>query len=220
MSLALHHCHQARSMRSLWLLHEIGLDFELVIHAFGPDLRAPDYLARHPLGRVPCLEDGALVLMESGAICEYLCETYASGPLWRAPGHPERAPWLQWLHYAETVATHVAALTQQHIVIHEDKDRSPLVMKLEARRLAKAFGVIEAALGDQGYILGSEFSAVDTALGYSLYAGQHFAKLEYFPKLAGYLDRMSRRSAFAAALPPEGAALIYAKPFYAEPGQG
>ncbi|MEO0912065.1 MAG: glutathione S-transferase family protein [Pseudomonadota bacterium] len=216
----LHHCHQARSMRSLWLLHEIGLEFELVTHAFGPELYTPEYQKVHPLSRVPCFVDGEIRLFESGAICEYLCEQYDPGLLWRWPGHEERAEWLQWLHYAETIAVHVANLTQQHIVIREDKDRSPLVMKLEARRLAKALALIEAALEGRRYLLSSGFSAVDTGVGYSVYAAQHFVDLERFPNVAGYLQRSSGRAAFRKALPPEGATHLYRKPFYAEPGTG
>ena len=66
--LTLHHCHEARSMRSLWLLHEMGVEFDLKIHDFGPKLRDPAYLAVHPLGRVPALVDGDTVLFETGAI--------------------------------------------------------------------------------------------------------------------------------------------------------
>ncbi len=218
MSRILHHCHQARSMRSLWLLHEIGLDFELVTHPFGPDLYKPEYLRQHPLGRVPSFTDGAITLFESGAICEYLCEQYDPGMLWRWPGHEERAEWLQWLHYAETIAVHVANLTQQHIVIWEDKDRSPLVMKLEARRLAKAIAVVEAALEGRRYLLSSGFSAVDTGVGYSIYAAQHFTDLSAFPNVAAYLAHIEGRAAFRKALPPPDATLLYARPFYAEPG--
>lgn len=217
MTITLHHCHQSRSMRSLWLLHEIGIAFDVVEHGFGPALRDPDYLALHPLGRVPVLTDGALTLFESGAICEYLCEQYDPGMLWRWPGHEERAEWLQWLHYAETVAVHLANLTQQHIVIRDDKDRSPLVMKLEARRLEKALGVIDVALRDRQYLLRGGFSAVDTGVGYSAHTARHFVDLTAFPDLARYLERIGGRAAFRRSLPPDGTVGIYAKPFYAVP---
>lgn len=123
----LYHCDGARSMRSLWLLHELGLEFELVTLPFSmAGLRTPDYLAVSPLGRVPCLVDGDLTLFESGAIAQYLCETYDDGRLHRAPGHPERPAWLQWLHYAETVAAHGASLVQQQVFVPPEQ-RSPVV---------------------------------------------------------------------------------------------
>lgn len=214
-TLRLHHVHQSRSMRSLWLLHELGLDFELVIHPFGRALRAPEYLAIHPLGRVPCLEIDGRVLFESGAICEYLCETRDPRGLWRPPGDAERADWLQYLHYAETIAAHVANLTQQHVVIREDADRSALVMKLEVRRLEKALGVLDTLLEGQDYLLQSGFSAVDTAIGYSVYAARHFTRLDRFPAVSRYYRRLSARPAFARSLPdPARDTLLYRKDFY------
>jgi glutathione S-transferase len=163
----LYHCDGARSMRSLWLLHELGLEFELVTLPFSmAGLRTPDYLAVSPLGRVPCLVDGDLTLFESGAIAQYLCETYDDGRLHRAPGHPERPAWLQWLHYAETVAVHGASLVQQQVFVPPEQ-RSPVVVKLEARRLHKALEVVDGVLARHDYLLPSGFSAVDVAVGYS-----------------------------------------------------
>ncbi|MEQ8493583.1 MAG: glutathione S-transferase N-terminal domain-containing protein, partial [Gammaproteobacteria bacterium] len=150
--ITLYHCAGARSQRTHWLLHELGLEFELVTLPFSmAGLRTPAYLAISPLGRVPCLVDGPLTLIESGAICQYLCETYDDGTLHRGPGHAERTAWLQWLHYAETIAVHAAALVQQRVFI-APADRSPVVQKLESRRLHKALEVIEGVLDEQDYL--------------------------------------------------------------------
>ncbi len=203
-------------MRSLWLLHEIGLAFDLVVHPFGPDLRAPDYLAVHPLGRVPALIDGDVRLFESGAICEYLCEQYDPGLLWRWPGHPDRAAWLNWLHYAETLGQHLAALTQQHVVLREDHQRSPTLMKLEARRLEKALGVVEDALAGRDYLLPWGFSAVDTGVGYGVWLARHFVDFAAFPALSAYAARIEGRAAFRRARPPQGQGIL-TRPFYAAP---
>jgi glutathione S-transferase len=217
--LVLHHCHESRSMRSLWLLNELGLDFELRVYPFGPELRSPEYLAKHPLGRVPSLEHDGRILFETGAITEYLCETFrqeAAG-LFRAPGDPERADWLQWLHFAETVAVHGAALTQQHVVLFEDSMRSPVIMKLERRRLEKALEVLDRHLAGREYLLQTGFSAVDTNVGYSVYIARFFTPLELFPNLSAYYGRLEQRPAFRASR-PEGPA-IYHKPFYDLPEQ-
>ena len=148
--LIVHHCTDSRSFRTIWLLHEMGLDFEVVTHEFGQNLQDSNFLAISPVGRVPALEHGGLCLSESGAITEYLCETFPT-PLFRAPGSTERPQWLQWLHLAETMGQLLANLTQQHIVIWEDKDRSPLVMKLERRRLEKLLDHINQTLADQPF---------------------------------------------------------------------
>jgi 2-keto-4-pentenoate hydratase/2-oxohepta-3-ene-1,7-dioic acid hydratase in catechol pathway len=124
--MTLYSCPETRSMRSLWLLNELGVPFELVDMPFDHKyLRSKEYLAVHPLGRIPALKDEDLTMFESGAICEYLCEKYNS-PLYRAPGHPERAHWLQWIHYAETLLVHGQNLVQQYVFVSE-AERSPVV---------------------------------------------------------------------------------------------
>ncbi len=198
--ITLYHCAQARSMRSLWLLNELGVDFELVTLPFDMEhLRAPEYLAVHPLGRVPCLVDDGRVVFESGAIAQYLCETYDDGRLGRAPDHPERAEWLQWIHFAETMAVHGASLTQQQVFIAEP-DQSPVVKKLETRRLEKTLEVIDGRLEDRDYLLQSGFSAVDVNVGYSVHLATKFTALDPLANVAAYYRRLAERPAFKASL--------------------
>lgn len=217
-AMRLHHVHQARSMRTLWLLHELGLTFKTVIHPFGKNLRDPDYLALNPAGRVPALEIGDRVMFETGAIAEYLCETYPEAGLGRAPGDAERCNWLIWLHFAETATQHVAALTQQHVALYEAAMRSDIVMKLEAARLGKCFGVLNDRLEGRDYLLEGGFSAVDIACGYAAYAGGHYVKRDDYPALCAWYARLSKRHAFQAALPPAGEG-IYSQEFYPAPQQ-
>lgn len=200
MTRRLYHCGESRSMRSLWLLHELGLDFELVELSFDmTSLRSPEYLAIHPLGRVPCLVDGERVMFESGAICQYLCETYDDGTLHRPPGHPERAEWLQWVHYAETIAVHGASLVQQRVFIAPN-ERSEAVRNLESRRLGKALGVIDERLRDRDYLLASGFTAADTSVGYSVHLAGKFVPLDPYPRVVAYYERLRARPAFQASL--------------------
>ena len=196
----LYHCAGARSMRSHWLLLELGLEFELVTLGFSmAALRAPEYLAISSLGRVPCLVDGDVTLIESGAICQYLCERYDDGRLHRAAGHPERNAWLQWLHFAETIAVHGAALVQQQVFVAPE-ERSLVVIKLESRRLRKAFEVLEQQLTSRHYLLPSGFSAIDTAVGYSVHLGRQLIGIDGLPALAAYYARLAARPAFQRAL--------------------
>ena len=194
--ITLHHVANARSARSLWLLHELGLEFEVnEIEFTMAALRTPEYLSISPLGRVPCLQDGDVTLIESGAICQYLCETYDDGELYRAPGHPERVEWLQWLHYAETIAVHGASLVQQQVFIQEDT-RSPVVIKLESKRLEKSLEVLDNHLADRDYLLNSGFSAVDTAVAYSVHLGYDMHEVHGLHNLDAYYARCRQREAF------------------------
>lgn len=199
--ITLYHVPGARSTRSLWLLHELGVEFELVEMAFDLKvLRAPEYLAIHPLGRVPCLVDDGQTIFESGAIAQYLCEKYDDGRLGRGPSHPERYEWLQWIHYAETVAVHGASLVQQSVFIPEEQ-RSPIVQKLESRRLEKAVEVLDNHLKDRDYLLASGFSAADVNVGYGIYLGDQFLSFDAFPTAMQYYDRLRERPAFQASVP-------------------
>ncbi|MFC3052091.1 glutathione S-transferase family protein [Kordiimonas pumila] len=200
--ITLHHCPESRSMKSLWLLYELKLDFDVVTHSFGRDLRAPDYLAVHPLGRVPCLIDGKTTLFESGAITEWLCQKYDSThEFWRKPDSDERFEWLQWIHYSETIAVHCANLTQQFIALNDASLQSATVVKLEKRRLEKAIEVIDQKLNDHPYILKSGFSAADINIGYALHVGRLFTDISEFQHIADYYNRLSKRDAFTQSLP-------------------
>lgn len=195
--ITLYHCNNSRSMRSLWLLHELNVKFKLVEMKFEQtELRSAKYLAIHPLGRVPCLIDGNIKLYESGAICQYLCERYDSNILGRNEKHPERHEWLQWLHYSETIAVHAASLVQQTVIIAE-KDRSPVVMKLEGLRLEKSLEVLNSHLDGRKYMLKSNFSAIDTNIGYSVHLAKNFYNLSLLPNLKKYYMTISDRKAFA-----------------------
>ena len=215
----LHHCHETRSMRTLWLLNELGVEFELIVYPFDQTLRGEAYKVLNPLGRVPSLEIEGEVMTESGAIAEYLCEQFPEAEMGRDPGDPDRMDWLTWVHFAETVSQHCAALTQQHVALFADSMRSPIVMKLEAKRLAKCFDVIEARLStpveNRDYLLTSGFSAADVGVGQAVYMARHFVKTEPWPELTKWYERITERDAFQKALPPadEGNRL-YAQDFY------
>ncbi|MGR3659835.1 MAG: glutathione S-transferase family protein [Paracoccaceae bacterium] len=213
--IVLHHCHQTRSMRSLWLLYELGIDFDISLHSFDKALRSNDYLAINPSGRVPALELDGVTVWESGAITQVLCERFDQQEMGRLPEHPERVEWLIWVHFSETISQHTAALTQQHVALYDDTMRSPIVMKLEAKRLEKCYAAVEQRLEKSGdYLLEGGFSAADISVGQAIYMGKNFARIEPFEKLTRWYQRITDRPAFRASLPPENAVLLYRKDFY------
>ncbi len=210
----LHHCHQTRSMRVLWLLNELEVEFEVIVHPFDKALRSKEFLALNPAGRVPVLELNKEIIWESGAITQVLCERYAKTGLGRDAAHAERADWLNWLHFAETISQHSAALTQQHIALYDDAMRSGIVMRLEAKRLGKCYAALDGRLTARAYILDSGFSAADISVGQAIYMACHFARIDGFAALANWYDRICARPAFIASLPPAGTSLLYEKEFY------
>ena len=214
MGITLHHCAQTRSMRSLWLLHELGVDFQLVEHGFDKSLRAPEYLALNPAGRVPALEIDGRVVFETGAITQVLCARFPQAGLGRVEDDDDWQDWLIWLHFAETISQHSAALTQQHIALYDDGMRSPIVMKLEAARQGKCFAVLEQRLKTRDYLLDGGFSAADISVGQAVYMAKHFTRIAPFEALSDWYKRITSRAAFKESLPPAGTALLYPKKFY------
>src|SRR3977135_617823 len=100
--LTVHHLTNSRSQRVLWLLEELGVPYEIVRYQRQPDMRAPKELrAIHPLGKSPVVTDGGNTIAESGAIAEYITETYGDGRLIPLPKTPERLRYTYWMHYAE-----------------------------------------------------------------------------------------------------------------------
>ena len=216
-TVTLWHVSQARSFRILWALHEAGIPHRVEYMSFaGKALRAPDYLAISPAGRVPAVRVDGQTMFESGAILEYLSETRAPH-LGRAPGHPDRRAFLEWLHYAETLGQHQAQLTQQHIMLREDWMRSPTVMRLEATRLARALNGVALVVQGQDWLLPSGFSAVDIAVGYNLHIARRFTRLDQIPGLAAYHARLTARPGFQAAAAADGPGEIYTRDFYEAP---
>ncbi len=218
MTIRLHHVAQARSFRVLWLLEELGLDYELRHWSFfDRSMRGEEFRALSPAARVPALEIDGRVLFESGAISEYLLETRPHRGLLRPPGDAERADWLQWLHFAETIAQHIANLTQHHIVLREPWMRSPTVMRLEAKRLEKVLEVVDAAVERHDWLLPSGFTAVDVAVGYGAVIARRFVPVGLLPALDGWRRRLEMRPAYRRAAARDGVAQIYRKDFYPPP---
>lgn len=212
----LHHVPASRSFRVLWMLEEMGLRAEIDLYAI-PDgsLQAPEYLSKSPAGRVPALEIDGRVLFESGAILEYLAETRPDCGLGRAVGHEERADYLMWMHFAETQANHLAQLNLQHVFLRDPADKSPVVLKIEARRLEKTLEVMERALEAREWLLAGGFSAVDIMFGFNLFSAPHFVRMDRFPNLAAYWDRITARPAYQAAKELDGPQEFYTRDFYA-----
>ena len=213
----LHHAPQTRSMRSLWLLHELGVPFSIAPRGFDKSLRDPNYLKLSPAGRVPALEIDGRRMFETGAITQYLCERFPEAGLGRDIGSSERMEWLVWVHFAETISQHVAALTQQHLVLRDDSMRSAAVMTLEAARLGKCYDALEAQLVETEHssrmLLHGGFSAADVSVGQAVYLGRKFRALTEHPKLAAWFAQLEARDAFQKSLPRTGEEL-YTKEFY------
>lgn len=200
--ITLYHSPRTRSLRVLWLLEELGVPYELRSMAFTPDvLKSADYLRLSPLGKVPALEDGDVRLFESGAIVEYLVERYDSGRLAPAIGTPARAAYLQWIHFAEGTAMPPVSQLAQHTMFKPAEERVAAVAADARASIGIWLRLLESALAGRDYLCGSQFTAADVMMGYSLLLPKWFGMLgDDAPNLAAYLARLEERPALQKAL--------------------
>lgn len=216
--IVLHHAAQSRSFRVLWFLTETGLEHEVRYHSFaGKALRDPAFLKISPAGRVPAVEFQGLdgqqrTMFESSAILEHLSERFAPD-MTRPADHAERADFLEWLHYGETIAQHVAQLTFQHVVLRP-ADRSLAIQKLESLRLRRVLEGIETALKGRATLLPSGFSAADIMVGASVMIARRFVRLDGLAQLQDWIATLEARPGFQAAQAADGPAELYLQEFY------
>lgn len=214
----LHHVPGSRSFRILWLLEELGLDYQVQPYRLDDgSTRHPDFLALSPAGRVPALEIDGQAIFESGAILQYLLERHPEAGLAPVPGSADRARFLEWLHFSETQGALLEQLNIQHIFLRPAEARSPVLMKLLAKRLAVTMRAMEQVLAGQETLLASGFSAADVAYGFNIPAVFRFVQADGFPALAAYAARMAARPAYGRALACDGEVALYARDFYEVP---
>ena len=189
-----------RAVRVVWLCEELGLPYELERFTLGdPRMRAPDYLALHPLGRVPVLEDGEIRIFESGAILQYVLAQYGDGRLVPDMNTPAFADYLQWLHYAEgMLMPPVNTLVVETIILPEDK-RNQVNVDRATKLLTRMLGAVDQALADRDYLAG-DFSGADIMTGHaSIVSSRLGADISDKPNLAAYIDRLQARPALQKA---------------------
>ena len=199
--LKLHFAPNSRAGRIVWLFEELGLEYELNKMAFHPkDLKSEEHRKRHPLGRVPVLEDGEVSISESGAIVEYVMARYGDGGLKPAVDAPEFPEYLQWFHYCEGMVMPPINTIMVHSVLLPPERRNPETLGQAQRLLSRAVAPVDAALEGREYLIGS-FSAADIMLGHSLFMARRLGQVsDELANLTGYVKRIESRPAFQTAI--------------------
>lgn len=191
---------RTRSLRILWLLEELGLPYELERVDFVPPAKN-FFVQRTPLGKLPAIEDGDVVMCESGAIVEYILERYGDGRLAPAVGSPERAAFLQWVHFAESTAFPPLGIVVWLTLYRDDAEQHGSIVQDARARAAMGLEFLQRELGQRTYLLGEEFSAADIMVGFTLVAARLLGVLdERYPALHAYVARLEARPAFQKTL--------------------
>lgn len=198
--LKLHFAPNSRAVRSLWLLEELGLEYELNRMDFHPkDLKSDAHRARHPLGRIPVLEDGDITLWESGAIAEYILERHKNGGLKPSSDAPNYPIYLQWFHYCEgMVMPPINTIVVQTILLPPER-RDETALGQAQRLLARAVQPVEDDMVGKDYVAG-EFTAADTMIGHAIMMSHRMGIVnENHPNLMAYIERLNARPALQKA---------------------
>ncbi len=194
------HCKDSRSLRALWTLEELGLDYQLHVLRFPPRMADPHYLEVNPLGTVPFLIDGATRMTESVAICHYLARRYGEGQLALPADHPDYSAWLNWLHHADATLTFPQALILRYGRFEPVERRQPQVVEDYTQWFFARLKLLNARLDEAEWLVADRFTAADIAVGYALHLGRIVGlATHYKSQTAAYLERLSARPAFLRA---------------------
>jgi glutathione S-transferase len=192
--LTLYHAVPSRSSIVRWMLEEIGEPYDIHLLSLSKgDNRAPDYLAINPMGKVPALSHGDVIVTESAAICTYLADEFPLAKLNVPVGDPRRGPYLKWLFFGPSCIEPAMM------------DRA-FPRKEEARRAALGYGdfetvlnVVARAVAKGPYILGEQFTAADVVIGSGLRFGMLFKLLPEREEFIAYTGRLAQRGALLRA---------------------
>lgn len=195
MTLRIHGIPRSRAFRNLWAAEEAGVAYENVATDFTEGVKQPAYLAINPNGRIPAIEDGALVLWESLAINLYIAKRYAPGKLYPAGLEDEARTWQWSLWAANEIEKALIDLVFNRIVYPPEK-RDEALAKASEEKLQRPLGVLDAHLARSAYLLGDAFSVADLNVAGVMYASWFF-KIDYSrrPHVKAWLDRCFERPA-------------------------
>jgi|TARA_R110000822_G_scaffold66105_2_gene161517 glutathione S-transferase len=212
--IVVHHLNNSRSQRILWLLEELGLEYEVKRYERDPKtmLAPPELKSVHPLGKSPVITEGDLTVAESGAIIEYLVDTHGHGRLAPERGNPDRLRYTYWLHYAEGSA--MLPLLLKLVFNRVETAPMPFFVKPFAKGIARQvkgkfvepqivqhLDYMNSELAATGWFAGAEFSAADVQMSFPLEAAAARGGLdEKWPHLTGFLQRIHERPAYKRAL--------------------
>ncbi|HEY1930232.1 MAG TPA: glutathione S-transferase family protein [Caulobacteraceae bacterium] len=197
----LYHCHDARSLRALWALEELGLAYELVTMPFPPRALFPGYMDINPLGTVPTLVDGDLTMTESAGICHYLAEKAAPTPLRVDSAEPAYGEYLNWLYRSDATLTFPQTIVLRYSRLEPEVRRLPQAVEDYSIWYLSRLRCVEAALEDREFLCADRFTIADIAVHYALFLGRSLGLHErYKPNCRRYLERLMQRPGFQRAM--------------------
>ena len=196
----LYHCTNARSMRCVWALEEMGLDYGLETLRFPPRVFHKDYKNVNPLGTVPTFIDGDTILTESAGVCHYLGEKYGPTPLAVTTDEKDYGAYINWLHRSDATLTFPQTLVLRYTQLEPEERRLPQVADDYRKWFLGRWRAVEGALDGRDYLCAERFTMADVCIGYAL----HFAKTlsieeAFTPNVSRWWETLTARDAYQRA---------------------
>lgn len=173
-----------------WMLEELDVPYEVKILEYGTTMKAPEYLAINPMGKVPAIEHNGTVVTETAAICAYLADQFPEKMLAPAPASPERGAYYRWLFFAAGAVEPAAFCKKQGLEITDERrSMSPF------GTYSETFEVLRQAVSAHDYVCGDTFTAADVYVVSCIGFYMQFGLIDSHPDFEAYLSRMMSRPA-------------------------
>ena len=200
MTIKLWHCHNSRSLRVLWALEEMQLDYQVTSLAFPPRFSDKSFLEKNSLGTVPFLQDDDCELTESAAMLLYLAEKYQVNKLRLTINDSEYGDFLNWLFQSDATFTFPLTLVLRYSQFESLERQQPQVVEDYSIWFMGRLKRLNEHLLTHKYLCNNKFTIADIAVGYALYLGKLLGLDQYFkPQTVEYLTRLMARPAFIKA---------------------
>jgi glutathione S-transferase len=180
----------SRGRMARWMLQEVGQPYRAEILEYARSMKAPDYLAINPMGKVPALRHGDTVVTEAAAICAYLADVFPEASLAPPPGSRLRGPYYRWLFFAAGPVE--AANTNKALKLVVPAERT---MMVGYGTQEGVLATLEDQLNRSEYIAGDRFTAADVYVGSHIGSGMTFGMIDKRPAFERYWGLVSARSA-------------------------
>jgi len=198
----LYHSVDARSLRPLWALEEMGLPYELEVLPFPPRVLKKDFLAINSLGTIPYLIDGDIRMTESSGICHYLVERYGKHQFGLRPEHPEYGSYINWLFHSDATLTFPQTIALRYGLMEPPERRLPQAVEDYKKWYLARLRLLSAHLLTRDYLCDGRFTIADICIGYALFLGTTAGLdlgAQYAPQVQHYLARLLSRPALLRA---------------------
>ena len=201
MSLTLFHTPHTRSSRILWLLDEMGMDYQLKTIKYDAEhFDSDEFHAINPMGKVPALYAGDELILESSAIMQYILDRFGPSDLAVPVTDPEYGKYLMWLHMPESGVLHYLVTSMGIMTDIPKYQVSSEHAEYCLYQVEKAYGMLEDAIGDKDFILSQGFTAADISMMYTLYFHHVFGQHKLSPVIDAYFQRCASRPGYEKAL--------------------